>query len=104
MEFKGTKGDWEYRNDVVDRGFYIETVDKSHQNTFIGDVGGGLQSKQEIEANAKLIASSPALLEALRELVQLKEWKDKYGKEHHYLKSKPIAWGNAKKAIEKALL
>lgn len=62
-----TKGPWSYRPDVVEKGFYIETVDMSHKNTFIGDVGGGLQSKKEIEGNAKLIATAPELLASAAE-------------------------------------
>jgi hypothetical protein len=73
MDSKFTKGEWEYRNDVVDRGFYIETVDKSHQNTFIGYIGGGLQSKTEIEANAKLISSAPEMFCALESSLQMLE-------------------------------
>lgn len=56
------------------------------------------------EANAKLIAASPALLEALQELLQVKEWKDKHGKDEHYLKAQPSAWSNAIAAIQKATL
>lgn len=55
------------------------------------------------EANAKLIACAPELLGALEELIQVKEWKDKYGKDAQYLKAQPIAWENAKKVLEKAL-
>lgn len=70
MENKHTKGPWCYSSDVVDRGFYIETVDKSHQNTFIGTIGGGLQSKAEIKSNAALISAAPDLLEAAKAALQ----------------------------------
>lgn len=70
-EFKGTKGKWKYRPDAVDKGFYIETEDDNRFDSFIGDVGGGLQTKKEIEANAKLIAAAPELLKALQELLHL---------------------------------
>ena len=40
--------------------------------------------------------------EALEELIQLKDWKDKNGKDEHYTKEQSIAWDNARKSIEKA--
>lgn len=67
---KYTNGPWRYRSAARSGAkglyYYIETVDKSHSNTFIGDVGGGLQSKEEIKANAALISAAPDLLEALK--------------------------------------
>ena len=68
METKHTPGPWKYRPAIMS-GFYVETVDQSHDNSFIGEVGGGLQSKQEIIANAKLVAAAPDLLEALNECI-----------------------------------
>jgi len=67
METKFTKGEWEYTPDCISNvtGFYIQTVDKSHRNSFIGNVGGGLQLKQEIEANAKLIVAAPEMFKVL---------------------------------------
>lgn len=49
METKHTKGPWRFRPDVTNQGYYIETVDQTHQKTFIGDIGGGLQSYSEIK-------------------------------------------------------
>jgi len=63
METNYTPGPWKFRPAILS-GFYIETVDQSSDKTFIGEVGGGLQSKQEIIANAKLVAAAPELLEA----------------------------------------
>lgn len=68
-----TKGDWCYRPDVVNTNFYIETIDKSHKNTFIGEIGGGLQSKTEIEANAKLVSAAPEMYSALESSLQMLE-------------------------------
>lgn len=68
-----TPGPWKYRPDVVDKGFYIETVDMSHQNTFIGDVGGGLQRKPEIKANATLIAYAPELYQLAQQYIDENE-------------------------------
>jgi hypothetical protein len=106
LEFKGTKGKWEMSHQpILSNGLYIQTVDKSHKNTFIGEVGGGLQSPQEIEANAKLIASAPDLLEALQDLTN----SDLFSNIVHInaraggKKQLVIAWEKAQKALEKAL-
>ncbi len=72
-DFKGTKGKWMYRPAISKGCFWIETIDQSHSDSFIGDVGGGLQSDLEKEANARLIATSPELLEDLQEAVELLE-------------------------------
>lgn len=45
--------------------------------------------------------SNEELVEALEQLVQLKDWKDKHGKDEHYERSQPVAWGNARKALLK---
>ena len=57
----------------------------------------------ELKATANLMANSYELLQALHELIQVKEWKDKYGKDEHYLKAQPTAWNSAKEVLEKAL-
>lgn len=41
------------------------------------------------------------LKEALSELIQVKDWKDKHGKDEHYLKAISIAWENVRKLIQK---
>lgn len=41
-------------------------------------------------------------LDTLNELVQVKEWKEKYGKDAQYLKAQPIAWSNAEKVLKKS--
>jgi hypothetical protein len=71
MEFKGTHQKWGYRPQSISKnGFYIETINKNHIGTFIGEVGGGLQDLKEIEANALLISKAPEMLEMLKELVK----------------------------------
>jgi hypothetical protein len=66
-----TKGPWEYSK-ATPYGdgacFHIQTVDKNHKNSYIGEVGGGLQSNEEIEANAKLIADAPATKDICQDL------------------------------------
>ncbi len=56
---------WKYRKGISKNTFYIETVDNEHSKTFIAEVGGGLHTPEEIEANAKLISAAPHLLYAL---------------------------------------
>lgn len=75
MEFKGTNQEWEFRPQAISKnGFYIETRNKNHIGTFIGEVGGGLQDLKEIEANALLISKAPLLLEAIKNSIDtLKE-------------------------------
>lgn len=51
---------------------------------------------KELEA---LKAERDALKSALEELIQVKDWKDKNGKDEHYEKAQPLAWENARKAI-----
>jgi hypothetical protein len=88
METKHTPGPWKFRPSIFSE-FYIETVDQSSDKTFIGEVGGGLQSKQEIIANAKLVAAAPELLEALLEIISITD-------RNH------VTWYKAKAAIKKA--
>ena len=38
-------------------------------------------------------------IELLRELVELKEWKEKHGEDEHYLNGKALAWYEAKKFL-----
>ena len=94
MEKKFTQGAWEYRPAISTNCFYIETADKTHKNSFIGEVGGGLQTKHEIEANAKLIAAAPDLLEALEDL---------YNAIDSCVDLTPDVLRKADKAIKKAL-
>jgi hypothetical protein len=73
-KFKGTEGKWIARPQVISsHGFYIEKVDKSFNNSFIGEVGGGLQSINEIKANAILISKAPEMLEMLKNILLILE-------------------------------
>jgi hypothetical protein len=90
---KYTIGPWVYKEQPVKHlGFYIQgDAFKESQRAFIGDIGGGTQSTEEIEANAKLIAAAPDLLEALIEVVRISD-------------RKHDAWDKAKEAIKKATI
>jgi hypothetical protein len=64
---KHTPGPWEFHERNISYFHYIiETVEKYHHNTFIGEIGGGLQDKSEVRANALLATAAPELLEALQ--------------------------------------
>ena len=84
-EFKGTKGEWEVNANtdmiLTDNGAYRPN-----------SVMITLATKEELEANAYLIAAAPDLLEALQDLVKICE-ENNVGAELEL----------SKKAIEKAL-
>lgn len=65
------------------------------------DSGDEYPPLEEAKANARLFCASKDIYEALEDLIQVKEWKDKNGKDEHYLKAQPVAWENARKAIDK---
>ena len=100
---KFTKGNW-----------YLQTNADAYTNIIRCNSGKGFETVyiastpqitgEEFHANAQLMAASPDLLKALEELISLKIWKDKFGKDSHYLEVQPIAWENAQKAIDKALI
>ena len=99
--FEGTQGNWKVINIEL---FDYSTCAVGNDKTSVCHLFyEGRKITDEAKANAKLIATAPELLEALQNLVALKESKDKSGKDEDYLKSQPIAWENAKKAISKAL-
>lgn len=105
LQFKGTKGKWHpnvistitigvhaeiektsigiYSQNVCE--FQLPNTDEEYDN-----------DREEREANAKLIAASPELLENLIRLVDRIE-------ENKFQDSMPSAYLRAKKAIEKAL-
>jgi len=67
------------------------------------DILGGFL-KESIETNnSELLERYNEAIEVLEELVQVKEWKDEYGKDAQYLKAQPIAWKNAQSVLNKAL-
>ncbi len=72
MKDKHTPGPWLLRAQAVARhGFYIETSNRSEKDSFIAEVGGGLQSAEEIKANAKLIAEAPEMYEFIKRWISM---------------------------------
>ncbi|GAL83453.1 hypothetical protein MYP_680 [Sporocytophaga myxococcoides] len=69
IEMTHTPGPWTFiEQPVKSLGYYIQS-----SNAFIGEVGGGLQTSEEILENAILVASAPDLL---AENIKLKKEKE----------------------------
>ena len=93
LEFKGTKGSWKLGGNTLD-GILVSVRHPQNRDVCtVWKYDDSFLENQEAEANAKLIASAPDLLEALQELVNSNPMHDGY----HEKKLKAI------KAIEKAL-
>ena len=103
MEFKGTKGKWHHSSQKGTINHCIMAqVWSEKQETWLANINS-TENEIEATANAKLIAKSPELLEALYELLSLKKWKDEFGKDDWYLEKQPLAWSNAQKVLEETL-
>ena len=101
--YKGIKGNWKVLEiDISD--FKQICVGSDASRSVLAHIYlPEYKITEELKATANLMANSYELLQALHELIQVKEWKDKYGKDEHYLKAQPTAWNNAKEVLEKAL-
>ena len=93
MEFKGTKGEWVRVGDIYTT-IECKIKDVGVLPT-IAVVNSTFRETEEAQANAKLIASAPDLLEALQEL---------YNSIDSCMDLTPKVLLKAQKAIEKALL
>lgn len=90
--FKGTKGPWEIGNHnscVISKNDESLIIRGAVGEDAIKYYGGNLICESVSQANAKLIAAAPELLEALIEIVRISDRK------HN-------AWDRAKEAIKKA--
>jgi len=83
-------------------GFIIHS-DINHDVAVVWTDTENEEEIKELELLTKRFVASYDLLDALQQLIIVKEYKDKNGKDDTYLKAQPIAWDLAKKAIEKAL-
>jgi len=109
MEFKGTKGEWTaYKN----CSFWDITTDKYDRSIafnilLFDEKMNSLSLSSENEANAKLIAAAPELLEACKAFVIALESEEIImhdNLDHDGFASAPNRiFDNSKKAIEKAL-
>ena len=72
MEFKGTKGEWEYESTMYSNRKAINSLYNKNKHTVIESY---IDNVDESEANAQLIATAPELLKALQDLVRYcDEW------------------------------
>mgnify|MGYP006924708306 CR=1 FL=1 len=106
-EFKGTKGKWKFRPAISKGCFYVETVD-SRRDSFIGEVGGGLQSNMAIKANAQLVAAAPEMLEQLQKSIgfikDAIKWYEMIGSVHkEFIKEDKEFLHEVEQSINKAL-
>jgi hypothetical protein len=64
---KHTKGEWTFLKDGCNYRVYRKSKFPSYPNKYIAFIASeALDKKEEVEANAKLIAAAPKLLEALQ--------------------------------------
>jgi hypothetical protein len=81
---------WDKHSEYINEDIYsLETIAGTlmmRRSEFMKAVDG-LQSENE------------RLREVLENLIQLKDWKDKYGKDEHYTKHQPAAWDAARAAL-----
>ena len=97
-----TKGNWIFRSDGYDN-YYIELDDISNKNSYIGEIGGGMQHDYEVKANARLIASSPELLDACKKVLSLKHiWMPPDTKDKEF-REESMALGSMMKKLEFAI-
>lgn len=82
-----------YPEDIVDLDEYPFTYDANSGNRSIYTAGATAQALKSLEREKKLV-------EALEELVKLKRYKDKVGKDFHYNERQPIAWEKAETALK----
>lgn len=115
MESKHTKGEWIVSNDNLEMVLNESGAYRPNSIMKYSTL------KDELFANARLIANAGTTtnkcgllpselleryneaIESLKELMQVKEWKDEYGKDAQYLKAQPMAWSNAQSVLNKAL-
>ena len=96
---------WDSKPDLsYNEAAYGAMLEYAHQQT--ADKDKQLQVQQShIDDQDQLIFEQDKeiteLKEAISELIQVKDWKDKHGKDEHYLKAMPIAWENVRKLIQK---
>jgi hypothetical protein len=73
------------------------------QQTEFYENGQNILDEEECDKakyNAVLAAMAPRMLRALSYLIEMKEHKDKIGKDEIYLIGQPMAWSEAKEIIE----
>ncbi len=109
MEYKHTPGPWKYHMGQYDgqpphaRGYIYPAAHKIegfNMSTHI--TGDKYEDRDEVEANARLIASAPELLEALRETLRVLVTPKGFPDAKHRTPEQQAAYTQARQVIAKA--
>ena len=103
METKFTKGEWKLDKQSIIKnesfGYQIRIYNENYQESILELINAWGNTKEEAEANAKLIAAAPDLLNSLVEFIDISRSNEDFN-----TKTNRMVWAlrNGKQAIQKA--